>query len=125
MSLEAFLTPNTNTVTASSPRFVRNSSGGYSDISQQSSLQSIVAWQEDMFWFSNVLYYSHDKNVLSDSSYDEIVLFLEKHYDLCSEELKKIAKKGSLKVSAYMMTELSEDRKKRMEKWLARQDRSR
>ena len=74
---------------------------GYSDRSQQVPFKQIIAWQEQVFVMSNLLYYGHHQPVLSDRDYDATVDFLERHFDDTSKSFRYRFTKGQLKVEAH------------------------
>ena len=100
--------------------WVQNEDGSFTDLNQRYPIEKLVAWQEDLFWFSNYLYYKLDSPVFKDDEYDHIVHFLEDYYELCSDELKNLCDKGAIKASAYMMMELDDRRMQGLIDWLQR-----
>ena len=82
--------------------YVRTDLGGYSDLEQQVSWESILQWQVDMFFYSCYLYYVLDNPKLSDDGFDNIVKILENHYDELPDRIKHVCGPGQIKETAHL-----------------------
>ena len=89
--------------------YVRTDLGGYTDLEQQVSWESILQWQVDMFLYSCYLYYVLDNPKLSDESFDDIVRILESNYDDLPDRIKHVCEPGKIKETAHLFAhDLSE-----------------
>ena len=99
--------------------WVRTEFGGMTDTDQAMPWQSIIDWQVQMFFYSCYLYYVLDNPKLDDDSFDDIVKFMERHFDELPESITMTVGPGQIKPNAHHFAHiLTDEEKENSVKWL-------